>query len=67
MIVSVGEFPVVEIVSNTAVRIALGPGTSFVVHLVGAVHRVKLGDRLPLLVNMPLEIIDAKVIRPSIQ
>jgi hypothetical protein len=55
MMIAIGTFPIVEIVSSSAFRVALGPGTTFVLHLRGVKHRVKPGDVLPLYAEIPYE------------
>jgi hypothetical protein len=61
MMIHIGEFPVVEVVSDTAFRVALGPGTTFVLHLQGVKHRIKPDDRVPLYMEIPYEAVSTSI------
>lgn len=61
MMIHIGMFPVVEILSDTAFRVALGPGTTFVLHLRGVKHRLKPDTRIPLYTEISYEAITTPI------
>lgn len=53
VMLAIGRFPVVEVVSETAFRVKLGPGTTFVLHVRGFKHSVKPDDMIHLYAEVP--------------
>ena len=49
----IGSFPVVEVVSETAFRVKLGPLTTFVLHVRGFKPSVRPDDMIHLYAEIP--------------